>query len=127
MMRNLIGKLEKGETLPATRPYHITTWSFGDDLAMVFLSDEVVADYALRMRRELRGDRLWISAYAHDISNYIVSKRLLGEGGYEVRNSVSALVTYGQPEALEPAMEDRVIHQVRALLPECFDPSLHKE
>jgi hypothetical protein len=127
MMQNLIAKLEKGEALPATRPYYITTWSFGEDLAMVFLSDEVVADYSLRLRRELRGDRLWINAYAHDVSNYVVSNRLLGEGGYEVGNSVSALVTFGQPKTLKPAMEDRVIEQVRALLPECFAPSSQQE
>jgi neutral ceramidase len=124
MVQRVIEKLEQGESLPDTRPYQITTWSFGEDLAMVFLSDEVVADYALRMKRELVGDRLWITAYAHDISGYIVSKRLLAEGGYEVRNSVSTLVTYGEPESLQPAMEDRIIQQVRALLAECFAPAL---
>jgi hypothetical protein len=127
MMADLIVKLEKGETLPATRPYYITTWSFGEDLAMVFLSDEVVADYALRLRRELRGDRLWINAYAQEVSNYVVSNRLLDEGGYEVCNSVSALVTFGQPNSLKPTMEDRVIEQVRMLLPDGFDPTSHKE
>ena len=112
--------LENGKQPPSARTYQITTWTFGDDLAMVFLSDEVVADYALRLKQETLADRLWISAYAHDVSGYIVSQRLLAEGGYEVRNSVSAAVTYGEPEELQPAMEDRIINQVRALLPEQF-------
>ncbi len=80
----------------------------------------VVVDYALRLRRELDGSRLWINAYARDVSGYIVSDRLLGEGGYEVHNSVSALVTYGKPETLKPSMEDRIIARVRDLLPESF-------
>ncbi len=50
---------------------------------MVFLSDEVVVDYALRMKREMDGSRLWINAYTNDVSSYIASKRVLKEGGYE--------------------------------------------
>lgn len=120
MIGRMIRNLEAGELPPSTRPYQITAWTFGDDLAMVFLSDEVVADYALRMQRELCGDRLWLTAYAHDVAGYIVSRRLLQEGGYEVRNSVSAQVTYGRPEELQPAMEDRIVDAVRDLLPACF-------
>ena len=87
---------------------------------MVFLSDEVVVDYALRMKRELDGSRLWITAYTNDVSTYIVSGRLIEEGGYEVRNSLSNAITYGQPDQLEPPMEDRIVHRVRDLLPEGF-------
>jgi hypothetical protein len=119
-VQRLVHMLENGEQPPTARKYEIATWAFGDDLAMVFLSDEVVADYALRMKREMDGRRLWITAYAHDVSSYIVSKRLLGEGGYEVRNSLSSLVSYGKPDEVQPAIEDRIVDQVRAILPECF-------
>ena len=43
--------------------YPLTTWTFGDDLAMVLLFHEVVVDYALRQKRELDADRLWINAW----------------------------------------------------------------
>jgi hypothetical protein len=119
-VNRLVERLEKGEKLPASKDFQVTTWTFGDDLAMVFLSDEVVVDYALRLKRELDESRLWITAYADDVSTYIVSKRLLGEGGYEVRNSLSALVSYGQPENVKPAMEDRIIECVKSLLPDSF-------
>ena len=95
-------------------------WTFGNDLAMLFLSDEVVVDYGLRMKREMDGGRLWINAYSNDVTNYIVSKRLIAEGGYEPQNSLSATVTYGHPERLQPAMEDRIVEAVRSLLPESF-------
>jgi hypothetical protein len=98
----------------------VASWVFGNDLAMVFLSDEVVVDYARRLKREFDGRRLWVNAYSNDVSNYIVSKRLLKEGGYEVNNSLSALVTYGQPEHLQPAMEDRIVDCVGSLLPGNF-------
>ncbi|NQT14762.1 MAG: neutral/alkaline non-lysosomal ceramidase N-terminal domain-containing protein [Planctomycetes bacterium] len=116
----LLKRIEQGDEPPTTKSYLVATWVFGDDLAMVFLSDEVVVDYALRMKRELDGNRLWITAYTNDVSTYVASKRLLGEGGYEVRNSLSSRISYGQPDQVEPAMEDRIVDRVRALLPEGF-------
>jgi hypothetical protein len=125
--QRLLKQLERGEKPPVAKSYHVATWAFGSDLAMVFLSDEVVVDYALRMKREFDGRRLWISAYSHDVSTYIVSKRLIQEGGYEVRNSLSAAVSYGHPEQVQPAVEDRIIEHVRTLLPESFRGPAHQE
>jgi hypothetical protein len=100
--------------------YSVTTWVFGDDLAMIFLEDEIVVDYALRIKREFDASRLWINAYSNDVSCYIVSKRLIGEGGYEPRSSASAKLTGGKPELLQPAMEDRILQAVHALMPDGF-------
>jgi neutral ceramidase len=118
--QRLLNLLEDGQQPPTSATYPLTTWTFGDDLAMLFLSHEVVVDYALRLKRELDADRLWINAYSNDVSTYIVSKRLLDEGGYEVNNSLTTLVTYGRPEHLQPPMEDRIIEAVKSLLPETF-------
>ena len=54
------------------------------------------------------------------MSPYIVSDRLLREGGYEVNNSLSPLVTYGQPDRLQPTMEERIVQAVRSLVPAGF-------
>ena len=116
----LIRQQDAGEELPTSKPYRIVTWTFGDDLAMVFLSNEVTVDYALRLKRELDAERLWITGYAHEVSTYIVSPRLIAEGGYEPNNSLSALVTFGQPELLDPPMEDRIVRAVKQILPESF-------
>lgn len=118
-IREVLKRLERGEDLPAFE-YSIATWVFGDDLAMVFLSGEVVVDYARRLKRELDGNRLWVTAYTNGVPCYVVSKRLLREGGYEVRNSISSRVSYGRPGTVEPPIEDRIVDQVRALLPEGF-------
>jgi len=115
-LKQLLASLEKGARPPAVQPYQIATWSFGDDLTMIFLANEVVVDYAIRLRREFGRDRLWINAYANEVSWYVVSERLVREGGYEVNNSLNALVTWGRPETLRPPLEDRIVDAVRALL-----------
>lgn len=112
-----LARLDRGEALATTLPYTVQTWSFGDDLAMVFLAGEVVVDYARRLKAECDGSRLWISAYCNDVPCYIASKRLIGEGGYEVDSSMRY---YDRPTRLDPAAEDRIIGAVHALLPGPF-------
>jgi hypothetical protein len=87
---------------------------------MVFMSDEVVVDYALRLKREMDGSRLWITAYTNDVNRYIVSQRILEEGGYEARNSLSNLISYGEPKRVQPPVEDRIIQRIGELLPEAI-------
>ena len=120
LLADTIRKVENAEKIPAYLDYQVATWCFGDDLAMVFLENEVVVDYALRMKREFAGDRLWIIAYTNDVSTYVVSKRLIGEGGYEVDNSLSTRLSFGQPQAIDPAVEDHIVDTVRELLPPAF-------
>ncbi len=116
--RTNLARLDRGETLPATLPYVAQTWTFGDDLAMVFLAGEVVVDYARRLKVECDGPRLWISAYCNDVPCYIASRRVIGEGGYEVDGS---MVYYDRPTRLDPEAEDRIVAAVHSLLPEPFN------
>jgi hypothetical protein len=113
-------QLEQGKKPPASQSLQVATWVFGEDLAMVFLSDEFVVDYALRLKREMDGSRLWINAYTNDVSCYVASERVLREGGYEARNSLSSMISYGDPESVQPSIEDRLIEHVRSLLPASF-------
>lgn len=120
LLADAIKQIEDGKDLPSSVDYRLVTWCFGDDLAMVFLEQEVVVDYALRIKRDFDGDRLWISAYTNDVSTYIVSKRLISEGGYEVRNSLSTILSFGQPQTVEPAVEDCIMNAVCEILPVAF-------
>jgi hypothetical protein len=120
-VERLLKLRQRGEKLPTERSYTIATWVFGNDLAMVFLTDEVVVDFSLRMKREFDGSRLWINAYSNSVSGYVASDRLIkNEGGYEVNNSISAAVSYGRPERVQPTVEQRTVECVRSLLPEEF-------
>ena len=103
--------------VPATLGYSVGTWTFGNDLAMVFLPGEVVLDFALRLKKELDGDRLWVTAYANDVPCYIPSKRILEEGGYEADSS---MISYARPCRFAPSVEDQIVSTAKALLPEGF-------
>ncbi|MBL8819239.1 MAG: neutral/alkaline non-lysosomal ceramidase N-terminal domain-containing protein [Planctomyces sp.] len=116
--RRFLEMLNRGESVPTTIPeYPVQTWSFGDDLAMVFLGGEVVVDYSIRLNSMFDGSRLWINAYSNDVPCYIASKRLLREGGYEVDSS---MIYYGRPTRLAPEAEDIICDTVQKLMPHDF-------
>jgi hypothetical protein len=59
---------------------------FGNDLSIIALGTEVVVDYSLRLKRELTkpdGPAIWVAGYSNVYNDYIASKRVLEEGGYE--------------------------------------------
>ena len=111
-----LADLDQNHSLPTEVPYHVTVWSLGRDFSMVFMPGEVVVDYALRLKRELDGPRLWVTAYADDVPCYIVSRRVLEEGGYE---PVSSMIYYGLPTQLAPAVEDRIVTAAKGLAQQC--------
>lgn len=108
--RYQLEKLNRGEALPRSIPYSVQLWAFGEQLACVFLPGEVVVDYALRLKKELDGTRLWINAYSNDCPCYIPSERILKEGGYE---GGGAMIYYGLPSRLKPGLEQPIIDAVR--------------
>jgi hypothetical protein len=114
-------QLDAGRAVAKAVPYAVQTWSFGNDLAMVFLAGEVVSEYSLRLRRELDAARLWVNAYSNSVPSYIPSKRMFPEGGYEVDGSMDY---YGWPTRLAIGTEDRIIGTVHELVPAGFKPKL---
>ena len=112
-----LAKLDRGEKLQTELPYLIQTWTFGDQLAMVFLPGEVVVDYSLRLKQELDRNRLWVNAYANDVPCYIPSERVLKEGGYE---GGDAMVYYNRPTRFAPGLEQKIIDEVHRQLPDGF-------
>jgi len=112
-----LSQLDAGKEVPKSMTYPVGVWSFGHDLAMVFLGGEVVVDYSLRMQSEFDPSRVWITAYANDVPSYIASKRVLIEAGYEADFS---MLYYRRPSRLSPDAEDVVIDSVQKLLPHEF-------
>jgi putative membrane-bound dehydrogenase-like protein len=109
-----LAKLDRGETLATELSYPVQTWSFGNQLALVFLPGEVVVDYSLRLKRELDRSRVWVNGYANDEPCYIPSERILREGGYE---GGDAMVYYDRPTRFAPGLEQKIIDAVRGQLP----------
>jgi hypothetical protein len=82
----------------------------------VALGGEVVVDYGLRLKRELRGGRaVWVTGYANDVMAYVASKRVLAEGGYEADSS---MIYYGQPTKWAPEVEEEIVGKVHELVNE---------
>jgi putative membrane-bound dehydrogenase-like protein len=119
-----LAKLDRGEMLRTEVQYPIQAWSFGDELALVFLPGEVVVDFSLRLKRELDGLRLWVNAYSNGAPGYIPSERILQEGGYE---GGSAMVYYDQPTRFKPGMERLIVDAVHELLDEGYRPAANPQ
>jgi hypothetical protein len=105
--REMLALLNKNETLPTHYTAPIAVWQFGDDLTLVALPGEVVADYVPLLERALGPLYLWIAAYSNDVFGYLPSKRVIEEGGYETRG-----IYYGGPGFFSPAAQDTVVNAV---------------
>jgi hypothetical protein len=116
--RKYLARIDHGEPLPKTLPYLVQTWRFGsNEMIMVFLPGEVVADYSLRLKDEFDRRRLWVNAYANDVPCYIPSRRVWKMHGYEADLS---MVYYNQPTRLGGDIEDRIMATAHELIPGAF-------
>ena len=68
-------------------------------------------DYSLRLKREL-GPTTWVAAYANNVMEYIPSRRVLKEGGYEAEIFSADLA--GATWA--PSVEDLIVSNVHQLV-----------
>jgi hypothetical protein len=93
-------------------PYPVQAVRFGKHLTLIALGGEVVVDYALRIKREYRGENIIVAGFSNDVMCYIPSLRVLKEGGYEAATS---MIYYGQPGPFNEEVEETIfdtIHQV---------------
>jgi len=109
----LLDRIDRAGELSKTYPYPVQTWRLGDEIQLVILGGEVVVDYALRLKSELRGTRTWVAGYANDVMAYIASRRVLAEGGYE---GASAMIYYGLPASWAPESEEMIVEEVHRQL-----------
>jgi hypothetical protein len=112
------GKLlrEGGKIDDHYRHYPVQVWRLGEQVTWVALGGEVVVDYGLRLKKELRGGpAVWVTGYANDVMAYVASKRVLAEGGYEADSS---MIYYGQPTKWAPQVEEKIVGKVHELVKE---------
>ena len=111
--KQYLGKIERGETIPASYPCPVQVWRFGDDFTLVGIGGEVVVDYSYRLRRELAGETVYVAGYCNDVFAYVPSARILSEGGYEADASI---VYYGLPIRFASQTEELLVGKVRELV-----------
>jgi hypothetical protein len=105
----LLAQVDAGKPLSPTYPYPVEMWKLGNDVQWVLLGGEVVVDYAVRLKSELRGTKTWVAGYSNDVMAYIPSLRVLREGGYE---GGGAMVYYGQPTIWGQEIESAIVAEV---------------
>lgn len=115
--RLALERVIRGEKLPSALDYPVQVWNFDDKMLMLNMGGELVVDYAIRLKRELGADRVWINAYANDVACYIPSRRILKEGGYEADAS---MYWYNMPAPLSETVEDRIVGAIHELVPASF-------
>jgi len=104
-----LNRLDRGELIKTKVALPVQTWSFGNSLAIVFLGGEVVVDYALRLKKELDAERLWINSYSNDVPCYIPSERVLREGGYE---GGGAMTFHDWAAPFRPGLEQKIVDEI---------------
>lgn len=112
-----LARLDRGEKLLQAIRYPVQSFTFGDNLQMVFLAGEVCVDYSLRLKRELSKERLWLNGYSNDFCAYIPSERLVKEGGY---GGGGEIPYFALPASLKPGLEQQIVDAVKRQTPEAF-------
>jgi neutral ceramidase len=110
--KRLLSLISEKGSLAQTYPYPIQGWAIGDAATLTFLGGEVVVDFSVRLKQELRGESTWVAGYSNDVMAYIPSRRVLMEGGYE---GESAMIYYGLPTKWSPEVEDHIVQEVIGL------------
>lgn len=99
-----------GDAPPDYR-YPVQVATFGKTLSLIALGGEPMAEYAVRLKRELANDgrRVWVAGYSNLVNAYIPNRRVLAEGGYE---GTEAIIYQSLPAPFRPELEDRIIESV---------------
>jgi neutral ceramidase len=104
--------------LPTTYPYPVQVLRLGNDLTWVMLGGEVVVDYSLRLKRDLKDPIVWVSGYTNDVMAYIPSLRIWQEGGYEAGG---AMIYGSHPTRWSDKTEEHIVSTVMELRKELND------
>lgn len=115
--RNTLQNLAVGEVISPSYAYPIQVWTFGNQLAILFLGGEIVVDYSIRIKSEFDKNKIWVNGYSNDVSTYIASARLYDEGGYEVDGSMPY---YNRPSRFTKDTEERIMKTIREIVPAGF-------
>ncbi|NQT12619.1 MAG: hypothetical protein HQ582_07720, partial [Planctomycetes bacterium] len=107
--KGMLSTLDRGESLPRHYRAPIALWQFGDDLTLVGLPGEAVADYVPMLQEALGPDRLWVSALSNESFGYLPTTKILAEGGHE---TIGLTLDVG---LFSPGTEEVVVAAVRRL------------
>jgi len=111
--QRMLAILDRGGTIPESRPYMVQAWQFESGMTLLALAGELTVDYALRFKAQYGPDTTWIAGYSNDVFGYIPSLRIWKEGGYEGGESFRFSIFPGR---FTSDIEDRVTGGVERVM-----------
>ncbi len=105
-------RLDRGETLERSIRAPMQVVRLGDEVLMILMGGEPVAEWAVRFRQAFAGPLVWVAGYCNDLCGYLPTRRVMREGGYEGgrANLWSALPAFWTED-----LEDRIEGSIRRL------------
>ena len=111
----LLAALAENRPLPTSYPCPVQVLRFGQELLLIALGGEPVAEYALKFKAEFAGPLVWVAGYANDMFGYVPTRQVQIEGGYEAGR---AMLWSALPSRFTETVEERVVDTVRRLVRE---------
>ena len=108
--KTLLRELEDG-TIMKSYDYPVQVVRMGRFFTLIALPTEIVVDYSLRLKQEIKDPAVWVAGYSNEYFGYIPSRRVLLEGGYEGGDAN----TSRHPGYFAPDLEERIIRAVHDL------------
>jgi hypothetical protein len=105
--------IAEGRTFPTMYPCPVQVLRFGDELLLIALGGEPVAEYAQMCKAEFAGPMVWVAGYSNDMFGYLPTRRVLLEGGYE---GGRALLWSALPAPFAESAEEDLMRMVRRLV-----------
>ncbi|MCE5229649.1 hypothetical protein LLG95_08645 [bacterium] len=84
MAKRMLDSMDKKGNYKVTQPADIYSVRIGDDFIHVGLSGEVCAPIGLRIKDEMRGKKVLVTAYTGPMHGYVPGQAQITAGGYEV-------------------------------------------
>jgi hypothetical protein len=109
----LLRALEEKRLLPTSYPCPVQVLRFGNELLLIALAGEPVAEYALRFKSEFAGPLVWVAGYSNGMVGYLPTQRIQREGGYEAGR---AMLWSPLPTMYAETLEERLVEAVRRLV-----------
>ena len=109
--------LDRGHELPTTVPVTTHGIRLGDGLRIVGLEGEAVAAFGLQIQDHYDGGVTFPLGYTDGVQMYLVTSKMLDEGGYEAISSHE----YHQPAPLARGMETVLDDSLKWLVEQGID------
>lgn len=81
--KHMLEVLDGGGELLKSYPAPIAAWQIGDELTLVALPGEPVAEYVSLLQKALGERNLWVAGFNNDCFGYLPTAAVVNEGGHE--------------------------------------------